>query len=146
MRRGLAPVHRQIAIGDLVLFSILAVPGIGAAVIGVIADLNQRLNLGGAMQQSAAQDLFIHLVGVLGVGFAALRLLTEPNRVAAATVVVVKLWAVGLFAVFVWRGAPQIFLLFGLVDLVQSALLIAALRLTASHRISETMSNGHNLL
>jgi len=131
MSLGLATVHRQIAIGDLVLFSILAVPGIGTAAIGFVADMNQKLNLDGAMQQSAAQDLFLHLVGVLGVGFAVLRLLTEPNRAAAAAVVAVKLWAVGLFALFVWRGAPQIFLLFGLVDLMQSMLLMGALRLTA---------------
>lgn len=140
MSFGLAPVHRQIAIGDLLLFSILAVPGVGSAVIGFVTDLNQTLNLGGALPQSTALELFIHLLGVLGVGFAVMRLLTLPTRASATLVVAVKLWAVALFALFVWRGAPQIFLLFGLVDLVQSVLLIAVLNLSGSHRASEIMS------
>lgn len=121
-------MFRQVAIGDAVLFGVLAVPGLGPAVIAWLVQLNTALGLGGTMAPGPVTDLLVNLLGVLGLAFALTRLITGPMRRVVQLSIAVKVAAAGLFALAVFHaGAPQVFLLLLLADLTAAI----ALALTA---------------
>ena len=103
---NLAGAYRSIAAGDLVLFSALAVPGLGGWILEWIVQINSALGLAGELHLTAALLLLLHLVGLMGSGLACLRLRSEASAYAIWVTVGVKLGAALLFALFVWRGAP----------------------------------------
>lgn len=118
-------VYRQIAIGDLLLFSALAVPGLGRRLVELLVEFNHVLDWSGALQMSAGVSLLIHLTGSLGAALAWLRLGIGPQTQSWQVSIAVKLLACALFAYAVGVGAPAIFLVIGLVDLVQALILMA---------------------
>lgn len=122
-------LYRQFAIGDLVLFCALAIPGLGAWILDLLIALNAQLHLPGALPTSAGTYLLLHLLGVLGAGFAYLRVTAGPHRETLVVTVVVKFFAAGLFALGVMAGAPAVFMILGAVDLLQGlALLLCSIR------------------
>lgn len=121
-------LYRSVAAGDLVLFSALAIPGLGGLVFDWILRLNTMMGLGGVAQASAALFLFLHLMGLMGAVLAYLRLRTGPSADGVRATVCVKLAAAALFAVFVWRGAPAVLVVFGAIDFAQAIAIVALSR------------------
>lgn len=121
-----ASVSRQVAIGDLVLFSALAVPGLGGWLLDSLVALGYVLGLGGTWQPTPSLYLLVHLMGVMGAALAYLRLQLPASARGCAVAAAVKLYAASLFVLFVYLGAPSVFLLLAGVDAVQGARLLAA--------------------
>lgn len=128
-----AVAYRQIALGDLLLFTVLAVPGLGSWMIGLLVQLNASMQWPGALQIAPGSALLVHLIGVLGAGLAWLRLslglMPQTLRVSVA----VKFTAAALFGLGVGMGAPSIFLVLGAVDLIQALILLVFYRFQSSH-------------
>ena len=125
-------LYRQVAIGDLVLFSVLAVPVLGAWVLDLLLALNAWLEWSGSLPTSAGVYLLLHLLGLLGAGLAFLRMRIGARSDAIAATIVVKLAAATLFAIGVVAGAPAVLLILGAVDLLQGlALLLCSMRSAA---------------
>jgi len=116
--------YRQCALGDLMLFGVIAIPGAGAWVLDLLIAINARVEWPGDMETSAGVYLLLHLLGVLGAGLAFLRLRLGPRRDTVLVTVTVKLWAAGLFAIGVMAGAPAVLLVLGSIDLIQALVLL----------------------
>ena len=122
---------RQVAIGDAVLFGVLAVPFLGPALIGWLVQLNTALGLGGSMAPGPVTDLLINLLGLLGLAFALTRLITGPLRRVVQLTIAVKALAAALFALAVFQaGAPQVFLALLVADLTAAVILALGARPT----------------
>lgn len=120
-----ASVYRQVAIGDLVLFSALAVPGLGGWLLDSLVALGEVVGLGGTWQPTPSLYLLVHLMGVMGAAFAYLRMQLPASTCGCAVAAMVKLYAASLFVLFVVLGAPSVFLFLAVVDAVQGARLFA---------------------
>lgn len=118
-------LYRSVAAGDLVLFSVLAVPGLGGLVFDWVLRLNTMIGLGGSAQATAALLLFLHLMGLMGAALAYLRLRIGASTDGVRATVCVKLAAAALFALFVWHGAPAVLIVFGAIDLAQAVAILA---------------------
>jgi hypothetical protein len=119
-----AGLYRTIARGDLLLFVALAIPGLGSLILELLIRLNAALGLGGSLSIDAGLILFLHLVGLMGAGFAFLRLQYAPTVIAIRTAVVVKLGAACLFGLAVSKGALTVLAVFGAIDLLQGMALL----------------------
>jgi hypothetical protein len=133
-------VYRQIALGDLLLFSVLAVPVLGVLILEWVVGLNHALGLAGDLQWSPTLTLFLHLVGLLGAALACMRLMAAVNPMAVGITVCVKGMAAMLFAWAVWRGAPVLLGAFGIADLVQGGILLAVYMSKAQDDFRQKMS------
>lgn len=118
-------IYRQVAIGDLALFGVLAIPGLGSWVLGLLLQANAALGWSGSLQPSAGVHLLVNLLGVLGLGLAWMRLQAGVNPTSLRITVLVKFWAACMFGLGVMLGAPVIFLVIGVVDMLQGLLLLA---------------------
>lgn len=117
-----AALYRQIAIGDLLLFTCLAIPGLGLWLVTLLLKLNAQLGWPGSLVISAGVGLLISLVGLLGAALAWLRLTLGPQTLRVS--VLVKFAAVALFVLGVSLGAPAIFLALAAVDGIQALILM----------------------
>jgi hypothetical protein len=116
-------IERRIAGGDLGLFLLLAIPGLGSSVIDGLFELNRRLSWSGDAELAGLSPLLLSLLGVLGVGFAWARLSAAEGRLRLPTITV-KFAAALLFIGAVLGGAPAILLGLALADGVAAILLI----------------------
>lgn len=119
-------IDRRIAAGDFCLFLPLAVPGLGTWLIEALLQLNDSLSLPGRAGMDGLSSLLLSLMGLLGLGFAWLRL-AAPAGMFRTQALVVKAAAALLILVAVLRGAPAVFLLIAAADGV-AAILLAAVR------------------
>jgi len=123
-----AQVYRQIAWGDLLLFSSLALPVLGALILHGVMALNRALALPGGLEWSPTLMLFLQLLGLMGAAFATMRLVSPVTATTAVVTVAVKWIAAMFFGWSVWRGAPALLGVFGVVDLIQGGILLAVLK------------------
>lgn len=119
-----AGVYRAIAQGDLVLFTVLAIPVLGEFVLNALLAINTALAWPGSLELVPPVVLLVHLLGLMGAGFAASRLVSGATVSTVRLTMAIKFLAVGLFAMFVVQGAPAILLAIALVDLIQGGLLL----------------------
>ena len=126
-----AVVYRQIAIGDLLLFTILAIPGLGLWLVAQLVALNAQFGWPGTLVVSAGVGLLLSLMGLLGAALAWLRLTLGPGAQTVHVSLVVKFAAVALFVLGVSLGAPAIFLALAAVDAVQALILMVFCRSSA---------------
>ncbi len=117
-------LYRQIALGDLLLFTSLAIPGLGLWLVTLLLELNARLGWPGSLAISAGVGLLISLVGLLGAALAWLRLRLGPGPQTLRVSVLVKFAAVALFVLGVCLGAPAIFLALAAADGIQALILM----------------------
>jgi hypothetical protein len=110
--------RRASAIQDGMLFVILATPVAGEQLLQLLFALGSALGDERAHPSfsDASHALVLNLFGLMGVFFAWVRI-RMPEACTEATIIV-KLLAVLLFAIAVWRGAPLVLLLLLLMDFV----------------------------
>lgn len=116
-------LDRHIARGDLVLFLLLAIPGVGGALLSAVFGLNAALGLPGEAAFNALSSTLLSLFGLMGFGFAVARLRVPPAALVPEAAVV-KGVACLLMGFAVARGLPAVLLLFALADAVAAALLL----------------------
>ncbi|WP_420467065.1 hypothetical protein [Panacagrimonas sp.] len=113
---------RQIAIGDLVLFTPLALPGVGLWIVTLLLQFNAALDWPGVGSSDALAGLLVNLLGLFGVCFALIRLhlgAAQMRRFAIG----VKAGAVVLITTAVISGAPAILMLIAAADLLAVSVL-----------------------
>ena len=113
--------HRFVYKNDLVLFAVLATPGVNRW-------LTEWL-LGFGNQATTADVLtpFIGLAGSIGLGLAWLRLRTEDSRVMLSASLLVKVLAGAWLIAIGMSGLSPAFYVFGALDLASACLLLVFL-------------------
>ena len=109
-------VDRQVALGDLLLFTPLALPGVGPWIVDLLLRFNAVAALPGTAGSDALTGLLVNLLGLFGVSFAWIRLRGQAaawRRHAIA----VKAAAALLILIAVVAGAPALLIVIAVADI-----------------------------
>jgi len=115
-------LERQLARTDLCIFVPLALPWLGAWILGALVSLNHRLGLPGTATSDVATALFVNLLGLFAACFAFVRL-QSPVGAWRRHTLIVKAAAALLIAGSVVEGAPALLLLIAAADALTASLL-----------------------
>lgn len=113
---------RQIAIGDLLLFTPLALPWVGGWIVELLLQLNAMLGLPGSGAAGSLPSLLVNLLGLFGVCFALIRL-QQGAASLRREAMMVKIAAAVLIVIAILRGAPAILAVIAVADAVAAAVL-----------------------
>ena len=119
------PNHRSIYFSDIGLFLVLATPWLNEAVMDILLSFGDSSFYVGATR--ASLNTFMGVAGVLGLGFAALRLRIADSRDVVSISALVKIASsIWLFMLF-YKSVSVAFLVLAAADFSAALILIACL-------------------